>query len=91
MEYQILYYNDNGTAKVRMTIGDNILEQDFATANLDENVKLGMAIFKSELDRNGIAAPADEELIGKTTRVTDLPAIPLADLEPEQPTEPESE
>ena len=49
MKYETLYANDNGTIKVRMTIGDNVLEQDFDAENLDENVKVGMAVFKAEL------------------------------------------
>jgi len=49
MEYKTLYANDNGTVKVRMTIDGKVLEQDFDVDNLDENVKVGMAVFKAEL------------------------------------------
>jgi len=49
MKYETLYANDNGTIKVRMTIDGKSLEQDFEADNLDENVKVGMAVFKAEL------------------------------------------
>lgn len=52
MKYEILSDNQDGTARVKMTIEDHVLEQDFAIDNLDEDVKRGMAVFKSELDRN---------------------------------------
>lgn len=84
MEYTILYYNEDGTAKVRMTIDEKVLEQDFATDDLDANVKQGMAIFRAALDR--IVTPeVREELIGVTVLVDKLPILPAKDFEPEQP------
>lgn len=74
MQYEILTFNDNGTAKVRMTINGNVLEQDFDIEGLDENVKQGMAIFKEELDKN-TTPEVDESLIGKIVTVSKLPDI----------------
>lgn len=81
MKYETLYANDNGTVKVRMTIDDHILEQDFDASDLDTNVKKGMAVFKSELERNASIMPNIE--VGKTFNVTDLPTIPEEDFEQE--------
>lgn len=74
MEYEVLYYNDDGSAKVRMTIGDKVLEQDFVTDTLDENVKQGMAVFKGELDSDK-PIQEDDSLIGKIVQVDKLPDI----------------
>lgn len=82
MEYETLNINDNGTIKVRMTIGDKVLEQDFEADNLDDNVKKGMAIFKAELDRN-VPVVVDEALVGKVVIVKSLPEIPAKDFEVE--------
>lgn len=86
MQYEVLYMNDNGTAKVRMTIGNRALEQDFPCDDLDSHVKAGMAVFKSEIDR--IVPPSrDNDLVGLINEVDALPEIPPEDLQPEQPTE----
>lgn len=89
MQYETLYLNDDGTAKVRMTINDNVLEQDFDIQDLDINVKQGMAIFQAELGKNQ-PTPVDNSIIGKVTSVkpADLPTIPPEDFQPEQPLEP---
>lgn len=86
MEYEILSFNYNGTAKVRMTVDGKVLEQDFDSDNLDENVKHGLAIFKEELKRN-VPVAVDDSLVGQVTKVLvkDLPTIPAEDFEPEQP------
>lgn len=86
MQYETLYINDDGTAKVRMTVNGSVLEQDFSCDNLDENVKLGMAIFKEELKRNA-PTPVDTSIVGQVTKVlvADLPIISPEDFEPEQP------
>lgn len=56
MQYQTLYLNDNGTAKVQMTIDDRTLEQDIDLGSNQEvfqaNVEAAMAVFKAELDTN---------------------------------------
>lgn len=82
MEYEILYENDNGTAKVRMTLGSKTLEQDFDIEDIDTNVKQGMAVFQSEIDRKPDLPILDEALIGEIVEVKDLPAIQEADLLP---------
>lgn len=76
MEYEVLYANDNGTVKVKMTIGDRVLEQDFEAENLDENVKQGMAIFQSEL-KNNSPVEVSENIIGQVVQVkkSELPTI----------------
>lgn len=84
MEYMVLYYNEDGTVKVRMVIDGKALEQDFATNDLDTNVKQGMAIFKAALDRV-VTSEVREELIGVTVSVDKLPILPAEDFEPEQP------
>ena len=73
MKYETLYANDNGTVKVRMTIDGKVLEQDFATDNLDENVKTGMAVFKAELAN----AQPDPTFTTETVTVTpsELPEV----------------
>lgn len=56
MQYQTLYLNDNGTAKVQMTIDDRTLEQDIDLGSNQEafqaNVEAAMVVFKAELDTN---------------------------------------
>lgn len=84
MEYTVLYYNEDGMVKVRMIIDGKALEQDFATDDLDTNVKQGMAIFKAALDRV-VTPEVREELIGVTVSVDKLPILPTEDFEPEQP------
>lgn len=74
MEYEILYPNDNGTVKVRMTINDHILEQDFPIDNLENNVLIGMAIFNAEINANQPPA-IDESLIGTVVQVDTLPEV----------------
>jgi len=83
MQYETLKINDNGTARVKMSIDGHVLEQDFYLASdFEENVKQGMAVFKSELDRNiqpDITVPLET-----VVDVTTLPTIPPEDLLPEQ-------
>lgn len=88
MEYEILYFNDNGTAKVRMTIDGKTLEEDFACDDLDTNVKQGMAVFKVSLSHTDNIV-VDDSVIGKVYKVLakDLPIIPPEDFEPESPVE----
>lgn len=89
MEYETLYFNDNGTAKVRMTIDGKTLEEDFACDDLDINVKQGMAVFKASLSRND-SGVVDESILGKVYKVSakDLPVIPPEAFEAEPALEP---
>ena len=75
MQYKVLYYNDDNTAKVQMTIGTRVLEQDFDVTDLDANVKQGMAVFQAELQRNVPDTNEDPALINKTVQVDVLPQI----------------
>lgn len=78
-QYETLYINDDGTAKVRMTIDDNVLEQDVAIGadsdEFDSNVKTAMAIFNSELTINNVpnvyTPPLDVPV-----SVSSLPKVP---------------
>lgn len=53
MEYEILQVNDNQTARVRMTIGTNILDQDFPLGSsqqeLTDAIMQGLAVFNAEI------------------------------------------
>lgn len=75
MEYTTLYLNDNGTAKVRMVINDNTLEQDIAVgADQDDfsaNVEAAMVVFKAEIDANTVSAY--EPALDTPTTVETLP------------------
>jgi len=85
MEYEALRQNDDGTVQVKMTIGNNVLEQAIDPTNLDENVKQAMAVFKSELDRIVPNVVDVSKELGKQITVTELPTIPPEDLEPVAP------
>ena len=78
MNYETLYTNDNGTAKVRMTINGNVLEQDIDmgadASEFDTNVKNAMAIFNAELTANHAPDPYIPPLDTPVT-VTSLPTI----------------
>lgn len=83
MEYEILYPNDNGTLKVRMTIDDHVLEQDFPAGDsqeeFDASVKYGLAVFQSEIERNTPPEVPQEvtDLVGtpQTVDSSELPNI----------------
>lgn len=79
MEYEVLSTNEDGTVRVKMTIEDHVLEQNFDALDLDKNVKHGMAIFKSELNRNATSEPP--KLDKGPVKVDALPEIPAEDFE----------
>jgi hypothetical protein len=78
MNYTILFTNDNGTARVRMELGDRILEQDILVSEtMEDDIKMAMAVFQREIEVNVIPDTSSvDPLIGVTTEVTDLPEIP---------------
>lgn len=82
MEYEALRQNDDGTVQVKMTIGNNSLEQAIDPSDLDTNVKQAMAVFKSELERNAPTVVDVSKELGIQRTVTELPEIPPEDLEP---------
>ena len=88
MNYEVIRQNDDNTVQVRMTIGDHVLEQAFDATDLDTNVKQGMAVFQSELDRNIPQTVDVTNLIGQVQEVAVLPTIPPEDLVPEPVAEP---
>lgn len=77
MTYTTLYLNDNGTAKVQMTIDDHVLEQDIVTGDSQDdfqgNVEAAMAVFKAELDANSVNAY--EPALDTPTTVESLPDL----------------
>lgn len=85
MQYEVIRQNEDGTAHVRMIIDGHILEQAFDPTNLDENVKQGMAVFNSELERNITPTPEIVDissLIGVVETVEGLPPIEEPQEEP---------
>lgn len=86
MQYEVIRQNDDGTAQVRMAIDGHVLEQAFDTTNLEENIKHGMAIFKSELDKNIAEAPNVDisDKIGVVEVVEELPELPTEEPTPEE-------
>lgn len=76
MQYDILYINDDGSVKVRMTIDDSILEQDFPATDdpllLDLNIREAMRVFKKEIaNRPKIDEPDIQPLVGQSFQVSD--------------------
>jgi len=73
MKYETLKVNDNGTIQVKMTIDGHELVQDFEAENLDENVKTGMAVFKSELSNAQPEPTFTPETV--TVKPSELPEV----------------
>lgn len=86
MEYTILKVNDDNSATVAMTVNEHTLNQDVdlgtSQADFTTNVEGAMAVFKSELDRNGVTTPTFTPQLDTPVTVSSLPTIPPADLEP---------
>lgn len=77
MEYTILRTNDNNTVTVEMKIDDKILNQDIeigsSSEELEDNIKLAMAVFNSEIIAN---SQNDFPIVFNTPFVvSDLPEV----------------
>lgn len=76
MRYEVLYDNDDGTSKVKMTIDDCILEQDFANGesadDFNSSVTAGMAVFRQELG----ARKAVQESYTPDIQVVEVDSLP---------------
>lgn len=91
MQYQVLRLNNDLTARVKMTINDHDLEQDFPIGesqdDLDSNILKGMAIFNEELKSSTVLTenPYSPRIETAVVAEESLPVIPPEDSKPEEP------
>lgn len=88
MEYEILHLNDNQTARVKMTIEDHVLEQDFPVGSsqqeLETAILTGLAVFHAETQARIAEAQVvyEPEISGPVViQEEDLPPIAIEDEE----------